>query len=142
MSRLLEGIHFDSGSGAIDRSGAEEIALLYIDLAVYAKKNGLNSIESWIHSTERPVLVREALEGVYLGVTGDEIRERQRVEIREAGLYGTELLESVVAAEGAALIADKENPAYVFEYIASLFGEEHYNTFKNNLKKLFSTWSN
>ncbi|MES0489041.1 MAG: hypothetical protein ABUK01_03555 [Leptospirales bacterium] len=141
MSRLLDGIHYDSGSGIIDRSGAEEIALLYIDLAVHVKKNGRESIESWIHATERPILIREALEGIYLGISGSEIRERHRAEIREAGLYGTELLETIVAAEGAALIADNENPSYTFEYIASLFGEEYFSTFKNNLKKLYTSWS-
>jgi len=141
MNRLLNEIHYDPNSGKIDHSGAEEIALLYIDLAVYMKKNGRDSIESWLHSTERPVLIREALEGVYLGITSDEIRERHQTEIRDSGLFGTELLETIVAAEGAALIADNETPTFIFEYIASLFGEEYFDIFKDNLKKLFSTWS-
>ena len=140
MKRLLEEIEYNPGTGFIEKNGAEELVLLYIDLAVRIKKDGLESVEDWLGEKERPVPIREALEGVYLGITPSDINEKYRTEIQDAGLFGTELLEILVAAEGAALIAAKEPPFYVFEYLASLFGEEYYETLKNNLKVLFNKW--
>ena len=130
------------GSQNFDQSGAELMILYYLDLAVTLQRSGADALANWLTKPNRPEKVVQALEGVVAKRSPVVTYSRFAIALKNSDLRGKELFEEIIACEGASLIGEGASPFYLFEYLASLFGEDQYPFLKEKIRKLHKTMKN
>ncbi len=133
---LTESLAGKIGEPNFDTSKAELIVLHYLDLSIRVKKEGMEAVGQWLNKSSRPQKIVEALQGVIEKKSPIVVMSNAKAQLRSTTLTGQELFETLVAKEGACLIAEKSDSFYLFEYLASLFGEAYYDTLKTNIRNL------
>ena len=120
---------------------AEKMILLFMDLSKKQKEKGFAAIREFCMDSSKPEIMRESLKKIGENTLIGEIKTIYVWELENSEYRGKELLDRLIASEGSLLILRKENPLFIYEYLAGFFGEKNYKTFRVNLKSLYVSMS-
>lgn len=136
---LTEGLAGKIGNPGFDTVEAERMVLHYLDLCMRIKKDGPEVVESWLARKGRPEVLKRALAAAQEKSSPVLILSDAQDKLRETKMEGAELFEDLLAKEGACLIAEGVDSFYLYEYLASLFGESYYGALKESIRRLAKT---
>ena len=116
---------------------AEKMILLFMELTKKQNGKGFDAIRAFCQDSTKPEIMRDSLKKMGENTLIGELKAIYVWELENSEYRGKELLDRLIASEGSLLILRKENPLFVYEYLAGFFGEKNYKSLRVNLKSLY-----